>query len=526
MRAHSHKATQISLILMLFGVSHNLNADVYRWKDTKGVMQYSDRPPASITGKSSQDLLLKIIKNNNYCVNPAITKTASTTAEPLNGYGFFSKIKAKVAQKQAASIASTSATKTSTAANASAATKSAFKPFAFNTVTPTTPSGVTVANSNTLSATKTTPVVVTNAPSTTTSIAVTNPSTPTPATPPINVTTSTPTNTPTSVSSSGLMPAVDIAKTPSGDQGYGTLRLKAAQHDGVHNDNLGAFRTDCAITHYGNDDPIVYPGIKGAAHHHTFFGNTAANFASTPETIRTTGNSSCAGGTANRTGYWIPSIIDTATGAPLKPFRGIIYYKAGVAKPSAIQNFPKNLRMIAGNPKATKESESSADFACVNESATNYLTGMGKVIPACSKSTTGRQNDGYIRLKVSFPNCWDGKNLDSPDHKSHMTYANGGFQKADGSWYYPETKCPTTHPVPVPQVTEIFDFAVTDATNGTNKWRLASDNYSTTQRGGLSLHADWMNGWDEAIMGRIVKNCLNKAIDCGVNYLGDGQALY
>lgn len=519
MRAHSHKATQISLILMLFGISYNLNADVYRWKDSKGIMQYSDRPPASIASKSSQDLLLKIVKNNNYCINPVVNKAASTSTEPLNGYGFFSKIKAKITQKQ-----NSNNQQSTPSSRAHVAGKSLFNPLSYNTVTPKTPYGVTIATNGTFNK-----IPVSNVKSETkppSNITLTSKPNNTNSEAPTTVATNTNNNPQTNTLNSGLMPIVDQTKTPFGDFGYGTLRLKAASHDGLHNDGLGAFRTECAITHYSNDDPIIYPGIKGAAHHHTFFGNSSANFASTPESIRTSGNSSCAGGTANRTGYWIPSIIDTNTGAPLKPFRGIIYYKAGVAEPTAIQNFPRNLRMIAGNPKATTESDSTANFACVNESATNYQTGLGKVIPACSKSSTGQAINGYIRLRVEFPNCWDGKNLDSPDHKSHMAYANGGHQDASGKWYYPPSGCPTTHPIPVPQVTEIFDFEVTDALNGTNKWRLASDNYSTSQRGGLSLHADWMNGWDESIMGRIVKNCLNKSIDCGVNYLGDGQGLY
>jgi len=322
-----------------------------------------------------------------------------------------------------------------------------------------------------------------------------------------------------------LMPTVNEALIPKGELGVSGSFLMKASHDGVHNDGLGAFRTVCEISHYAFDDPIIWPNVKGASHHHTFFGNVNVDYRSTPESVLTTGNSSCDGGTLNRTGYWIPSVIDTSTGAPLKPFRGIIYYKMGKVPGRFIQPFPKHLRMIAGNANAKVEAESIADFACVNESAKNYLTGMGKVIPACAKSTTGRRNDGYIRLKVVFPNCWDGKNLDSPDHKSHMAYANGGHKDANGKWYYPENRCPTTHPIPVPEISEIFDFEVTDAVNGTNNWRLASDNYPTTTRGGLSLHADWINGWDESIMNRIVKNCLNKSIDCGMNYLGDGEAL-
>lgn len=32
---------------------------------------------------------------------------------------------------------------------------------------------------------------------------------------------------------------------------------------------------------------------------------------------------------------------------------------------------------------------------------------------------------GGIRSVITFPTCWDGKNLDSPDHESHVTYAAG-----------------------------------------------------------------------------------------------------
>ena len=41
--------------------------------------------------------------------------------------------------------------------------------------------------------------------------------------------------------------------------------------------------------------------------------------------------------------------------------------------------------------------------------------------------------------------CWDGKNLDSPDHKSHVSYTSSGTFESGGA-------CPTTHPVKIPQV--------------------------------------------------------------------------
>jgi len=50
-----------------------------------------------------------------------------------------------------------------------------------------------------------------------------------------------------------------------------------------------------------------------------------------------------------------------------------------------------------------------------------------------------------IRGSITFPSCWDGKNLDSPDHRSHMAYSPGGAVLANA-------KCPATHPIRVPQL--------------------------------------------------------------------------
>jgi hypothetical protein len=44
--------------------------------------------------------------------------------------------------------------------------------------------------------------------------------------------------------------------------------------------------------------------------------------------------------------------------------------------------------------------------------------------------------------------CWDGKNLDSPDHKAHVAYPTSGpadFLSLGGN-------CPSTHPIRIPQL--------------------------------------------------------------------------
>ena len=52
---------------------------------------------------------------------------------------------------------------------------------------------------------------------------------------------------------------------------------------------------------------------------------------------------------------------------------------------------------------------------------------------------------GGIRSNIFFPTCWDGINLDSPDHKSHVAYP-----LANSSLATPI--CPSTHPVRIPQL--------------------------------------------------------------------------
>jgi hypothetical protein len=77
---------------------------------------------------------------------------------------------------------------------------------------------------------------------------------------------------------------------------------------------------------------------------------------------------------------------------------------------------------------------------------------------------------------VTFPTCWDGKNLDSPDHQSHVVYSEIPFEPyADPVVTRPYTpaqqrgKCPDTHPVHLPQLMYEIIFA-TDDFNGEGLW--------------------------------------------------------
>lgn len=271
-------------------------------------------------------------------------------------------------------------------------------------------------------------------------------------------------------------------------------------------DGVGAFRTVCEPTHMNYDDPIVYPGQPGRSHLHTFFGNTGVTGNSTTESIRGSGNSSCRGGTLNRTAYWVPSMVDMRTNRAVMPSASNFYYKTGYlgVRPADIQPFPAGLRMIAGdamnNRPGGRYAQTAWRFHCHPSG-----TGFGPSIPNCG---VGQE----VVQEIFFPQCWDGRNLDSPDHKSHMAYASAS-----------RPGCPSSHPVPLPEITYNIHYRVTEANQPTH-WRLSSDTYAGPA--GYSSHGDWWNGWEQGAMEAFVRNCNNRALDCRSHLLGDGRSIF
>jgi hypothetical protein len=295
--------------------------------------------------------------------------------------------------------------------------------------------------------------------------------------------------------------AYDSNRIPAGAPGAFTEKIQLTGHMGVSAD-IGAFRIVCDYSHMAPDDPIVSPNQPGRSHLHTFFGNTGTNAYSTADSIANSGGSTCMGGTANRSAYWIPSLIDTRTGTPIKPSTALIYYKTGYngVQPWQVQSMPPGLRMIAGDAK-NDQPDGPYKFVCIGQGSEAMV---GQQIQNCP---VGAQ----MWQLIFFPQCWDGMNLDSPDHKSHMSYPVGGA-------------CPKTHPVPLPEVSYNVVYDVTEA-NAPLSWRLSSDTYDSTKPGGYSSHGDWFNGWNQDVMKAFVKNCDQASMDCHANLLGDGREL-
>jgi Domain of unknown function (DUF1996) len=309
-------------------------------------------------------------------------------------------------------------------------------------------------------------------------------------------------------------PNVDLSKIPVGSPGYADVRIQAFggpanQGPTKHSDPTGGeFRTECAYSHMNFDDPIVFPGQPAKSHLHTFFGNTLTRAGSTADSIANLGNSTCAGGISNRTAYWVPTLIDTADSRPKIPDGSIWYYKTGGMLAAKVKPFPKGLRMIAGNARSAQASDSEhIQWSCWDTGGINQ-----RFIP-----TSCPIGDSVV-MRVAFPQCWDGQNLDSLDHKSHMSYPIS----VPGQSYF---ECPSSHPVQLTQIGLNVKYKVTDAA-APAKWRLSSDMYDTTKPGGFSAHGDWFNGWEEGVLNTWVKRCINDGYDCHGFLLGDGRIQY
>ena len=302
------------------------------------------------------------------------------------------------------------------------------------------------------------------------------------------------------------MPTVNAARIPAPNPGSAIEQVGPNTDNPRNIDGAGVFRTTCDFSHMNFDDPIVYPGQPGRSHLHTFFGNTGTNGNSTAGSIANTGNSTCRGGILNRSSYWVPSMIDTLDGTPIRPTESHFYYKTGYygVVPSTVRAIPPGLRMIAGDARNDRPTAQFArPISSYHCDGVNAPAGSG--IPACPVGSE-------IWQHVVFPQCWDGVNLDSPDHKSHMAYPEG-------------RGCPASHPVALPEITMNVIYPVRAGTS-TTRWRLSSDNYSTSLPGGYSGHGDWFNGWRPEIMQSLITNCSNTGRDCGGMPLGDGRSLY
>jgi hypothetical protein len=329
--------------------------------------------------------------------------------------------------------------------------------------------------------------------------------------------------------------ASGIEQTWYGPTGRGGIAPASA-------DPVGAFRMFCSAGQLLRDDPLVYPGQKGASHLHQFFGNAGADANSNYNSLRTTGNTTCgqASTPINRSAYWMPAMLDGA-GHVVKPDYMNLYYKrnpdsdpycslASVQHIGQCTDLPNGLRFVFGYNMKTgtdgpldtnSQMHDAIQFQCwaaedgsvSNNGINGYYHSIKEVVDA------GCPVGARLMIIAAAPSCWDGQTLDAADHRSHMSVANGPMYT--GQFF---RACPTTHPYALPNLEVQVAFTV-DANFVAGKWHLSSDEMVANAIPGSTWHMDYWEAWSPSVKATWHKYCINGHETCAGGDLGNGTQI-
>ncbi len=243
----------------------------------------------------------------------------------------------------------------------------------------------------------------------------------------------------------------------------------------------GIFTDTCRYTKTTPNDPILMPGMAGMSMQHDFFGNTGTTASSV--TNKLVGGSTSCSTTADSSAYWTPVLYQK--GKALTPKSALIYWRAPVGAHQNVRSIPAGLTMIAGNENAlVPQDRQTIGWTC-----------SGIAQPKLSDTPQGCQGGSFLRLVITFPNCWDGHSLDGAK-QTNVVMMTG-------------RACPTSHPVQIPQIVFHANYPTSSAANLTLSVGPTSQGLITTE------HADFMNGWNEPMLTADVKACVVTGTRCG-----------
>lgn len=335
--------------------------------------------------------------------------------------------------------------------------------------------------------------------------------------------------------------------------------LAARPDGGDDDRSGGVFIDECGRNENGHLNPdnfIVAPGVNNGAHHmHDYVGNVSTDGFSTNRSLAASGTT-CRSG--DQSAFFWPVLReldgsrerdarapgggkDKNVGRILEPTSVTLGFERGSG--GGVTAMPRFLRIITGDAKAfTNDADKQADKGGVSGKAGrdgdrggrdrdqggnqggggrdqvnqggNQGNQGGQAAQAAEEdnanaswSCTGFEDrqlkDKYpicpegsqVVRTLEFPSCWDGKNIDSANHRTHVEFPRGDGRCRNGFRAIPELTMRLTYDV---QPNSFF----------------AIDSFPEQLHKPVTDHGDFTNVMPERLMDQVV-DCINSGRKCG-----------
>ncbi|MFJ4083613.1 DUF1996 domain-containing protein [Streptomyces iakyrus] len=281
----------------------------------------------------------------------------------------------------------------------------------------------------------------------------------------------------------------------------------AANGDGG---STGSFTTNCGTNENENrnsDNVIVAPGVSnGAQHQHDYVGNQSNNAFASDEDLANA-ETTCQN-QGDKSSYFWPVLRiqdgsdDIDAGQPgggqdgnvgkiVEPAEAQLKFVGN--RTSDVVAMPKALRIITGDAKAFTNGLNNANTSW---SCTGFEDRqVTDKYPLCPEGSS------VVRTS-NFQSCWDGQNIDSANHRTHVD-----FVEADGS-------CSNGfQAIPQLQVRLVYDVQAPQINDGQVQNAFAVDSFPEQLHKAITDHNDFINFFDENVMNEMVQ-CINNGEDC------------
>ena len=282
----------------------------------------------------------------------------------------------------------------------------------------------------------------------------------------------------------------------------------------------GSFTTSCGVNADGlfnSDNVIVAPGVTNGAHHfHDYVGNQSNDAFASDEDLANA-ETTCENEGDKSSYFWPVVRLQNGTdekdaaspGGATEGNAGEIVTPKQVtmsfegSRRGEVTAMPKLLRIITGDAKAFVNGPANANASW---SCTGFEDRQLKdKYPLCP------QGSDVVRT-FKFQSCWDGRNIDSANHRTHVAFADAEGACANDFKAIPQLVQRIVYDIDAPSV----------ADGGRTKPLFAVDSFPEQLHKPVTDHGDFINVFDEALMGEMV-DCINEGRKCDAADVGDGN---